>query len=580
MLSCPTIRLVSRANAVPPRGLRGQVRRCISATAVLLVVLLPCCVASGQVGCPHNPARVACISKCTQTGSECWELKNGNPKFYTTCLSQRESKCPADFPSQPTVAPYDLTWYTVDLNGLPLNPRWAQQDRPQCPGLPSIGACGSGGEPWQAPCTTQSPQEVPLPSVFNLQHPGSGFCTTSGANGHHENWAVVSYTGGAEWESHSPVGYDDDYNINIERPDQSAYTDDNPKAVLTEFDSDETIDHFVTPWWQAFHDAVNRSDAAVTTQVHCKNLGVLAPPERKTDFQAIIQAPNDMLTVNGKPAEMVQVGMMGLDCAHYCGSEIHPVLALALHVKDDPADDTWAIFARNAGDEGFCAIGSITDRDLTTIFLSLPWRPGAAIKPPVVLEATSWKRAVKGGTSTENIKVTTFPLFSGVHPTNFVVEIDLGDSSREPLVHGELHLQWTMPEKMEMKPLISASIAPGTIAPSTGLIQATVATSSSASATPEPEEQFEQFVSGLPADVRAKIAAALPRSPSPTWVDFKSTNLSQTPSGFQPHPARYSTAGKAALTGVTIAPDQPKVDYYQKLDTILSTAKAPPAAQP
>jgi hypothetical protein len=49
-----------------------------------------------------------------------------------------------------------------------------------------------------------------------------------GVNGHHENWATVTYEGAAHWVEHSSwgtdkLGADDDYNIKITREDQSAY---------------------------------------------------------------------------------------------------------------------------------------------------------------------------------------------------------------------------------------------------------------------------------------------------------------------------------------------------------------------
>jgi hypothetical protein len=225
-------------------------------------------------------------------------------------------------------APYDLTWKSVDLNGLPLNPRWALQDSPTCPNLPSTGFCP---KPWGQPCTTQETFEVPLPPLFDPAQPlNLAFCKGSpafgkGINGHHENWKTVTYEGAAHWESHSPPGEDDDYNIVIARDDHSGYTQDNSTGMLTEFDSDETIDYFVTPWWTAFHKAVDHSDADAEYK----------------------------LTLLGQPAYMIQVGMMGLDCAHFCGSEIHPTFGLAVHIKYEPGDDQWAIFGRIGGTKDF-----------------------------------------------------------------------------------------------------------------------------------------------------------------------------------------------------------------------------------
>jgi hypothetical protein len=47
-------------------------------------------------------------------------------------------------------------------------------------------------------------------------------------------------------------------------------------------------------------------------------------------------------------------GMLGLDCEHEAGSEIHPVYSILIHLEDNPDADKWAFFVRNFGDEGEC----------------------------------------------------------------------------------------------------------------------------------------------------------------------------------------------------------------------------------
>jgi len=499
----------------------------------------------GQIACPapSNQAYADCRFACSRPGSECWELKNGNQTIYNNCLEKCYAKCPPPPANPPStvVAPYDLTWKTVDLNGLPLNPRWALQDSPTCPGLPTTATCA---KPWASPCTTQETEEVPLPPILDPFHLGF-VCALHGINGHHENWAVATYTGTAQWVEHSTwgndnFGADDDYNILISRDDQSGYTQDNPNGVLTEFDSDETIDHFVTPWWKAFHAAVDHSNADAEY----------------------------MLTLLGQPAYIIEVGMMGLDCAHDCSSEIHPTYALAVHVKNEPSDDEWAIFARNWGDEGYCAVGQIVDSDLTTIYLTLPWYPGAADTAPVVLTDKSvWK---KNGDATQ---VTTFPQFTQFgsvrRGTGFVVELDLGPAYAGPLVHGELHLQWDMQTVTTSASARAARIKEPPGARKIGIPGAAVS-------KPEPEEAFAKYVAGLPPDTQRKIKAAMVHThSSPAWTDFRATNLSEAPAGFQAHPPRYTAAGKGALTNIKIAPDPAKTKTIDEINSILREANAP-----
>ena len=48
-------------------------------------------------------------------------------------------------------------------------------------------------------------------------------------------------------------------------------------------------------------------------------------------------------------------GLFGLDCEHGCRTEFHPAYAVAIQTDESKDTNTWAIFARNWGDEGFCS---------------------------------------------------------------------------------------------------------------------------------------------------------------------------------------------------------------------------------
>jgi hypothetical protein len=512
----------------------SKCRRIFSAWFACLTLSTPIAV-HGQISCPQasNQANANCTHACTEPGTGCGELKNQNQTLYKQCLENCEAKCPppAPYPPSSIVAPYDLTWKTVDLNGLPLNPRWALQDSPTCPGLPSIALCA---KPYASPCTTQDPEEWELPHNFTKL-----FCDSSGVNGHHENWAVVTYTGVAVWYTHSTLS-DNDYNLWIAAADESGDTGDNPDrgvlyGVLSEFDAGETINNFVTPWWTGFRNAVNAGNAAA----------------------------KQMLTVNGKPADIIEVGMMGLDCAHDCGSELHPTYALAVHVKDDPSDDEWAIFARNSGDEGYCSTGQTADYDLMELYITLPWYPGAAGTAPVITDQV-WK-------GNNSFQVTTFPLFGPYNSVQggkgFVVNFALGAASSGPVVHGEIHLKWDMQTG-------GTSVQGATIKKVPAPRK--IATHGTANSKPEPEEAFAKYVAGLKPDVRKKIEAATAQAhPKPTWTDLHATNLNEAPAGFQAHPPRYNAAGKSALKNIKITPDPVKTSTIEKIDSILREANAP-----
>jgi len=50
----------------------------------------------GQIACPapSNQAYADCRFACSRSGSECWELKNGNQTIYNNCLEKCYAKCP------------------------------------------------------------------------------------------------------------------------------------------------------------------------------------------------------------------------------------------------------------------------------------------------------------------------------------------------------------------------------------------------------------------------------------------------------------------------------------------------------
>ena len=115
-------------------------------------------------------------------------------------------------------------------------------------------------------CTTQAPS-IDVPDGWNA------FWCARGAEHSihgHVNWMPATWQGMVSWDGHSTPGTDDDYNINIVPPGGEGLTVSNNGHIHTEFDSDETIDHFRTPWWNSFHDAVDRDDASARAMIDGK----------------------------------------------------------------------------------------------------------------------------------------------------------------------------------------------------------------------------------------------------------------------------------------------------------------------
>ena len=171
-------------------------------------------------------------------------------------------------------------------------------------------------------------------------------------------------------------------------------------VIELEFDSDETIDHFDTPWWNLFHAAVNYSDD-VARQV------------LKDGSFAIV------------------TGLFGLDCVHSVSAESHPVYAIAILVDDTPADQLWAIFVRNWGDEGYCS-SSQHYLDLQSYTFRLPWKQGTTT---LSVKSTETKFLT-------NSLQATLPTVQFTPNEGVLVTFTLPPPEDKACINGELHLQW------------------------------------------------------------------------------------------------------------------------------------------
>ena len=313
------------------------------------------------------------------------------------------------------LAPFDLVGDTLDDNGIPMNPEWGWQIAHPgtvpnfdelVPGTFTLDELRRGVVDRHPLCTNQAPT-LDYARGWNqvwsvLGEPNSKL------NGH-LNWMPATYEGKIFWEAHSSPGSDDDYNLRLDTADQPGQTTADGGKMAIEFDSDETIDHFHTPWWNSFHDAVDSTPNVF-------------------DF-----GPAHAL-IDGKFA--IVTGLLGLDLEHPPGqSELHPAYAVAIRVNDDPADETWAIFVRNWGDEGYCSQFphpvDFPNNQYTFRLPPNPWVPGAS--------------SVSVGEGTDflcnNDQIDwgiTWAPNQGV-----LVSFQLPPPDAHGRINGELHLHWT-----------------------------------------------------------------------------------------------------------------------------------------
>jgi hypothetical protein len=257
----------------------------------------------------------------------------------------------------PASRPFDLVWDTEDTQGLPLNPRWlVQREKKDATFVPDfVNTCGSafsGGntvniDVLDSICTTQNPyMDLDTSPFIGWSYPwdpsGPGYCTDSGILHGHLDWAIATTMGTLRFGSWSQgIGSDDDYNLGLKGVDNSLLDTDNlastenhseAPGLSLEFNSDESIAQFQSPWWATLYSNVENN---------------ATPPD----------SPLGALN-KGMPA--VAIGLIGVDGVHGHGHvESHPVFALAVetasHDDKDSRDETWAFFVRNSGNEGNCS---------------------------------------------------------------------------------------------------------------------------------------------------------------------------------------------------------------------------------
>jgi hypothetical protein len=325
-------------------------------------------------------------------------------------------------PPSGTPAPFDLVSDDYDDNLIPLNPSWgyAKTHNGQAPapeGCPSLPGDGIPYAPDRPPCTS-STTLTSLDDSTIWSNLGAG--RLPAGCGPHGNWGPATYTGYIEFESHADPVEDDDYSWYLYPPNGNGLTAGRDN-LEPEFNSHETIEFFSSLWWTNFRDAVNRSD---------------------------LDGKQMLIESNGQRKFAIITGLMGLDFEHGIHSELHPIFAMAIRVKDDdPSDEHWAMFVRRFGDEGFCSSHQhyldYLPSNQFTVRLPLIWGPNAEPVDPV---QTDFRAEHSGGLP---------PQVQFVKGQGVLVTFDLPEvPAARQIIHGELHITW-MNATARTRPLVA-----------------------------------------------------------------------------------------------------------------------------
>lgn len=281
------------------------------------------------------------------------------PSVSATDASHSNAAHPASRPRYARathVMPLDLVSNQTDINGLLLNPHWQEP-------FPDVGAlCDVHSDPTLTHCTSQT---VTLNFANNTFvnagcNMSSDLLLPDPVGGHmagHKNWFPVTMTGSVVLErgydegGSALIGWDADMDFSLTPSDSGALTKssvrDKGGNIELEWDGYEVFYWQADPssWWNRFFSNKNNDSAKVMVNPDHPR----APIGRNDD---------------------VIIGLLGLDCRHWCHTELHPVYAMALHTKSDESDDHWAVMARNSGNEGSCG-SNVVETPMQTMSMVL-----------------------------------------------------------------------------------------------------------------------------------------------------------------------------------------------------------------
>ena len=301
---------------------------------------------------------------------------------------------------------FDLLWTNWDANGIPLNPDW--RSKVESKRNPDPNNCIW---PWQGAGLPRCTNQITDTDTWWGCSSSIPFANQNNAFGldGHANYSAATYDGRVYWESKSGPATDDEYSMNLSTTTSAGgmspggLSPARPLGVHVEFGRGDTIDiltaDFGLPWWRGLQNAVNNGSA-----------------------HNYLDGDYTIVT-----------GLMGLDFYHSPGPESHPAWAMAIQGSHESATDSWAIFVRNSGQEGYCS-GSehnvlFPDNQYT---FNLTWWPGAT--SGIVSTSSFWTNATTPLTYSVN-----FIQGQAVQLTFY----NLPDPSAGALIGGELHISWT-----------------------------------------------------------------------------------------------------------------------------------------
>ena len=300
-----------------------------------------------------------------------------------------------------SLLPFDPISLRTDDNGFILSPLWyGNFGKHDTSGLSVVDDCKNFEyKHWlfvrygvKSPCTQAASFDVP-PGLITECTFAPGFGQLHG----HVNWMPATFEGKLIWQERS-ADQDQDLQLktlsDYERSQRFAGAYDFGKVggILTR--DSQGISEYKDALWLEF-----ASYETIGPTNHGDGYFLPAPDAYTGGYKGWEKFLND--SKNQEPTAIVN-GLLDLDCVHECHTELHPVLAMALRMKDETrpetkADDEWAIFLRNSGNEGDCSADAhYLNRDSYTFFLPAPEGAPDQIQTPQVTPGTNFTASKEG----------------------------------------------------------------------------------------------------------------------------------------------------------------------------------------
>lgn len=258
---------------------------------------------------------------------------------------------------------------------------------------------------------------------------------------------------------------------------------------------------------------------------------------------------------------------------HGCEQELHPIYVLAIHMKDDPNDDVWAIMLNNAGEQGSCGhsvIGAhLGDRRPFRLRL---WRPTALRQEGMVVTGvaeapgTEFMGPKNGPEKRSTVSLEGLDAiidFSLPTPTADVIVSQFegdqefshqGGDYASGFIDGELHLKWTAKRVKVASPTSpnGGSAQRVAISPSSTLSEALIPREVSA----EPAKLDPSTVHVFAVDNDEQVYSHLLEQVSPEKREALRTSFAKPKATVVPPVATLAPSGPPAATP-PVKPERP-----------------------